>query len=91
MEPLRRFQAGASVDVDAPEIAFPPNGARIEGDILTVKVRDGIAPFIWLANGAPLATTRRRELVLDHLGRGFSDLTVIDAAGRSARTSIELR
>ena len=90
--PLRRFgDAAAMLDPSAPAIAFPPDGAVVEGAALTVKVRDGIAPFTWLADGAPVATSRSRELVLDGLGRGFSALTVIDAAGRSAQSHVELR
>ena len=82
---------GGSPERGGPEISFPPDGAIVEGEALTVKVRDGLGPFTWLANGAPLATTRVRELRIDHLGPGFSSLTVIDAEGRSARASIELR
>lgn len=90
--PLQRFgPPGGSPERGGPEISFPPDGAIVEGEVLTVKVRDGLGPFTWLANGAPLATTRRRELLIDDLGPGFSSLTVIDAAGRSARASVELR
>jgi penicillin-binding protein 1C len=32
-----------------------------------------------------------RETMLDRLGRGFVTLSVIDAEGRSARTTIRLR
>ncbi len=89
---LQRFRPpGTVADDGGPAIAFPPDGAVVEGDVLTVRVRDGTAPFTWLANGAPVATTRTRELALDTLGPGFSSLTVIDAMGRSARTRIELR
>jgi penicillin-binding protein 1C len=90
--PLQRFGAGVDGARDgAPAIAFPPDGAVIEGDTLTVKVRDGVAPFLWMANGAPVATTRNREVTLQDLGAGFSALTVIDAQGRSAQSSVELR
>ena len=90
--PLQVFrQRGESATTGGPEISFPPDGAVVEGDVLVVKVRDGLAPFTWLANGAPVITSREREVLLDDLGLGFSSLTVIDAAGRAAQADIELR
>ncbi len=90
--PLQVFrQRGISASTGGPEIAFPPDGAVVEGETLLVKVRDGLAPFTWLANGAPVLTSRDREVLLEGLGLGFSSLTVIDAAGRAAQASVELR
>jgi len=90
-QPLRRFGGPSDPVADAPRIAFPPDGAVVEGAVLTVRVADGIAPFTWLADGAPVATTHRREVALDTLGPGFAALTVIDADGRSARAAVEMR
>ena len=90
--PLQRFRPrGESLVDGGPQIAFPPDGAVVEGDVLMVRVREGLAPFTWLANGAPVLTSHAREVLLDDLGPGFSAVTVIDAAGRAARTRIELR
>ncbi len=90
--PLQVFrQRGESATAGGPEISFPPDGAVVEGDVLVAKVRDGLAPFTWLANGAPVLTSREREVLLDGLGLGFSSLTVIDAAGRAAQADVELR
>lgn len=90
--PLQVFrQRGISASTGGPEISFPPDGAVVEGDTLVAKVRDGLAPFTWLANGAPVLTSREREVRLDGLGIGFSSLTVIDAAGRAAQADVELR
>ena len=90
-QPLRRFAPPGAGGVDpGPEIAFPPDGAIVEGQQLTARVQGGVAPFTWLANGAPVATSRTRQTVLDGLGPGFADLTVIDAEGRSARVSFRL-
>lgn len=90
--PLQRFRPrGESVTDGGPQIAFPPDGAVVEGSVLMVRVREGLAPFTWLANGAPVLTSHAREVLLDDLGPGFSAVTVIDAAGRAARTQIELR
>ena len=88
--PLRRLHGddGAS---GGPRLAFPPDGARIEGLSLTARVDDGTAPFTWLANGRALGRTDGRALEMRDLGEGFSALTVIDAAGRSAGARVELR
>jgi penicillin-binding protein 1C len=92
-QPLRRFGEPGGAG-DAPEVAFPPDGARLAlpGDgLLTLKVARGHPPFTWLANGAPVLTGQhRREVVLDGLGPGFSRLTVIDAAGRSAAVGLRI-
>ncbi|KNG93826.1 penicillin-binding protein 1C [Pseudaestuariivita atlantica] len=92
--PLQRFRPrGEVARTDGPKLAFPPDGARVALDrgALTVKVRGGRAPFLWLANGAPVgARDHRLERVLDGLGRGWTEVTVIDADGRAARARVEL-
>lgn len=80
----------------APEIVFPPDGARVELATgaerlspLVLKLQGGRAPFRWLANGRPLTELSRRrtkEWLPD--GRGHSTLTVIDAAGRATSVRI---
>ncbi len=76
---------------EAPEIVFPPNGARVElasstdgGKLpLVLKINGGKAPYRWLANGAPLPdTSRKRTQRWMPDGPGFSNLTVIDANGK---------
>ncbi len=95
-EPLKHFRARDAAfgdDPDAPTVAFPPDGARIEtGDhLLTVKVRDGIPPFTWLADGRPILTrSHDRDTVIELPGPGFFTLSVIDAEGRAARTTVQL-
>lgn len=86
----------ASTRERAPQIVYPPEGARIDlgarsGEIspLALKLQGGRAPFRWLANGRPLAEISRRrtsEWMPD--GAGYSTLTVIDAAGRAASVRI---
>lgn len=90
-QPLQRFRPRNAPATGGPKIAFPPDGAAIEGESLVVKIRDGLAPFTWLANGQPVLTTRAREAELPPLGLGFSALTVIDAAGQSAAARVEVR
>jgi penicillin-binding protein 1C len=89
--PLQRFRRPGDAALDGgPAIAFPPDGSVIEGTVITARITDGTAPFTWLANGRPVATSQRRDVALPDLGRGFSSLTVIDALGRSAQTTIRL-
>lgn len=89
----------ASIREAAPQIVYPPEGARVELGVdtagapmpLVLKLQGGRAPFRWLANGKPLAETSRRRVnqwVPD--GAGFSTLTVIDAAGRAATVRVFL-
>ncbi|WP_425050964.1 penicillin-binding protein 1C [Psychromarinibacter sp. S121] len=95
-EPLKHFRtrdAAFGDDPDAPTVAFPPDGARIEtaDHLLTVKVRDGIPPFTWLADGRPILTqSHDRDTVIELPGPGFFTLSVIDAEGRAARTTVQL-
>jgi penicillin-binding protein 1C len=91
--PLQRFGARGAAPVDAPRLAFPPDGAHLPlaGQALTVKLRDGVPPFTWLADGAPVIVgTHRREAALDGLGKGHVTLSVIDAAGRADRVHVVL-
>ncbi|QXT41317.1 penicillin-binding protein 1C [Gymnodinialimonas ceratoperidinii] len=80
-------------DADGPAITFPPEGAVLAfqpGLPLTARVAEGTPPFTWLWNGAPVVTRRHdREIALE-IGAGFAELTVIDAAGRAARRTIEV-
>jgi len=99
---LRRFSSGRDVPDDArvaepaPQIVFPPEGARVElgtaGEAvapLALKLQGGRAPFRWLANGRPLdGLTRRRTASWQPDGAGFSTLTVIDAVGRTASVKV---
>jgi len=89
----------ATVREPAPQIVYPPEGARVELGVdtagmpmpLVLKLQGGRAPFRWLANGKPLPETSRRRVnqwVPD--GAGYSTLTVIDAAGRAASVRVFL-
>ena len=95
-QPLRRFIGRNAVfraAPDAPKLTFPPNGAtlaQLDG-VVPVKVRDGTPPFSWLANGQLIeAGVYRRETTLPDLGRGFSQLSVIDADGRASRVTVQI-
>ena len=97
--PLQRFRhsaMGARKGAPAPEIAFPPNGATVDLGMetgarapLTLKVRDGLPPFTWLANGKPLRVSRfDREVSFDPDGPGFLSISVIDRSGNAARSRL---
>ncbi|WP_431301030.1 penicillin-binding protein 1C [Tabrizicola sp. BL-A-41-H6] len=94
--PLQRFRSRSAAfagAVDAPAVAFPPDGAEVEllAAGLKVRVQGGTAPFTWLADGVPLAVALRdRETMLTLPGTGFVTLSVIDAEGRSARASVRV-
>ncbi|HEY0917972.1 penicillin-binding transpeptidase domain-containing protein, partial [Devosia sp.] len=99
--PLRRFR---HPDADmvrrdaAPEIAFPADGVDVDLGLrsgaaspLVVKVRNGVPPFTFFANGAPFgrsAFARQGSWTAD--GPGFVTLSVVDAAGRSDAVTVFL-
>ncbi len=95
--PLQRFrsrQAAFAPAADAPTIAFPPDGAELEPlpQGLLARVDGGTAPYSWLVDGRPVMTGQpSREAILPLQSKGFTTLSVIDAAGRSARTTVRLR
>ncbi len=96
-QPLQRFRSRSAVfeaAADAPQVAFPPDGAEVEllAAGLKVKVAGGTAPFTWLADGVPVIVgLEAREAMLALPGAGFVTLSVIDAQGRSARAAVRVR
>lgn len=96
-QPLQRFRprdaAFAEAPAGGPELTFPPDGAQVEVPEggLTVKLRGGVPPFTWLANGAPVMVgARARESLLPLPAAGFVTLTVLDAEGCSASAQVRL-
>jgi penicillin-binding protein 1C len=79
-----------------PEIAFPPDGARLEvgldqGGTLALKVRHGAPPFTWLADGALIGQEPyARTLTWAPPGPGYAVLSVIDGRGRASRVRVYL-
>jgi len=97
--PLRRVRSPGApelVGIPGPEIAFPPDGARVELGTakgpaagLAIEVRNGSPPFTWLANGVPVAHeafSRSSRWLPD--GPGFATLSVIDGRGQSGRVRL---
>ncbi|HKJ60540.1 MAG TPA: penicillin-binding transpeptidase domain-containing protein, partial [Hyphomicrobiales bacterium] len=105
--PLVRFRESAGTNSLAQDtanppvhIAFPPDRAELElvqesaGDTLPValKAEGGVLPLTWLVNGAPIdATPNRREAFWLPEGKGFVQLSVIDAEGNVDRVTVRLR
>ena len=100
-EPLRRFRHPDRDMVArdaAPEIAFPANGVEVDLGLATgaagplvVKVRNGVPPFTFLANGAPFersAFARQSSWTPD--GPGYVTLSVVDAEGRGDQVKVFL-
>jgi penicillin-binding protein 1C len=97
--PLRRFQpTGMATAAERPvRILFPPNGARLDvaaGDKLdpvALKIAGGAQPLTILVNGAPIATTAQRALLVAPDGPGFMRLTVMDAKGATDSVTIRVQ
>ncbi len=92
--PLRRFGGEEASPEGAPEIAFPPDGARLAraagtDRALIAKARGGRRPYHWLVDGAPVAVGAfDREIAVPLAGAGFHVITLIDATGASSRSTV---
>ncbi len=91
-EPLKTFrEKGLFAATTQPQLAFPPDGAQVDtgGAPVVARIRDGHAPFTWLADGVPVVVkSHDREQEIAIPGRGYLTITVIDSAGQSTRTRI---
>jgi penicillin-binding protein 1C len=96
--PLRRVDARGGTAAPQVEIAYPPDGARIDLQPdrpdaapapLILKARGGKTPLRWFVNGNPLplqAFARPNRWQPD--GRGFTEILLIDAAGAKATAAV---
>lgn len=94
---LQRLDPGppapANAPDKAPKIVYPPDGALIEwrGEELPLEAVGGKRPLRWLVDGRPLpAGVPRQPTYWRPDSVGFSQLIVIDADGRSARSTVRL-
>jgi penicillin-binding protein 1C len=92
---LRRLEprVPATSQPGGPKIVYPPDGALIEwrGEEVPLDAIGGKQPLRWLVDGRPLAPTPpRRGIYWQPEGIGFVQLTAIDAAGRSAHSTVRL-
>jgi penicillin-binding protein 1C len=97
--PLKRFRHPNDQMVAkeaAPEIAFPADGVDVDlgvnaGDVspLIMKIRNGVPPFTFFANGAPIGQSAfgRQETWMPD-GPGYVTLSVVDAKGRSDKVKV---
>lgn len=95
-QPLRKFRPrhAAFTAADAPKVDFPPDGAEVElmAEGILLRVRGGVGPFTWLADGKPVVVSARgRDQLVKMLGPGFVELSVIDSRGQSAQAKVRLR
>jgi len=82
----------------APEIAFPSDGVDVDLGLgsgadqsLIVKVRNGVPPFTFFANGAPFGRTAfARQNSWKPDGPGYVTLSVVDSTGRSDLVTVFL-
>jgi penicillin-binding protein 1C len=99
---LQRFrtrtqeQAGLRA-VQPPRIAFPPDGAVVsipsqgEPQVLALKARGGEGPLRWIINGVPLPQGSGSQINWTPDGEGFTQVTVVDIAGRSDTARVRLK
>jgi penicillin-binding protein 1C len=92
---LRRLEPGmpGTSRVRGPEIVYPPDGAVIEwrGEEVPLEAVGGKQPLRWLVDGKPLPQEApHRGSHWQPAGIGFMQLSVIDAAGRSAHSTVRL-
>ena len=90
---LARFDRTAAAA--GPQLSFPVDGTRLRiawaGDAaqaLPLRVDGGAAPYRWLVNGTPVAADRGGDAAWTPDGNGFAEISVTDAAGRSASAEV---
>ena len=95
-QPLQVFRGRHAVfekPADAPQLAFPPDGAVLQqsDQPLTLRLSRGVPPFTVFANGAPAGTgVFTRQVAIPRPGRGFSSISIVDAKGRSDQIEIRI-
>jgi len=91
--PAENDSASFALGLDNADSVYPPDGALIEwrGKEVPLEVIGGKAPFRLLVDGKPLPPAPPRQPIYwQPDGIGFALLAVIDAAGRSARSTVRL-
>ncbi|MGV3490929.1 MAG: penicillin-binding protein 1C [Devosia sp.] len=100
-DPLKRFRHPDEQKVTrdaAPQIAYPSDGVDVDLGIrvgnaspLIVKVRNGVPPLTFFADGAPFGRSALwRQETWQPSGPGFVTLSVVDAEGRGDSVKVFL-
>jgi penicillin-binding protein 1C len=92
---LRHLDPGAQAisQTGGPMIVYPQDGALIEwrGEDVPLEATGGKKPLRWLVDGRPLTPAApSRGIYWQPEGIGFVRLSVIDATGRSAHSTVRL-
>ncbi|MEO0620414.1 MAG: penicillin-binding protein 1C [Pseudomonadota bacterium] len=104
--PLRRFRFRARTeraDHTPLQIVFPPQNASLDlpptpdganshrARPIVLRAKGGVRPLTWLVDGKPIESPPHRDAAnWQPVGPGFSQVTVIDAAGAADRVSVRL-
>jgi penicillin-binding protein 1C len=89
-------QAGLRA-VQPPRIVFPLDGVTLslpppsEPQTLALKAKGGEGPLRWIVNGVPLAEGSGEQVNWTPDGEGFTQVTVVDVAGRSATSRVRIK
>ena len=91
--------APQAVNVPAPTISFPPNGATVpipdgkDGNkTIQLKADGGRGPLTWLVDGQLLGSFDRfSPVLLDPPGEGYARITVVDSRGLSDTSKVLFR
>lgn len=101
--PLKRFRTDqvahmhGPFDVEEVAISFPHDRSELDitergGEPLVLKASGGTLPLTWLVDGKPIASSaHRRTAFWVPGGRGFANVSVIDADGQAARVHVRLK
>jgi penicillin-binding protein 1C len=88
--PLVRFER----DNTPPHILFPPDGAEVWSDNehrSFVLAAEGHGRLAWYVDGKPLGRNVAGDTVWRPAVAGFYDLSVVDPAGRAARSRVRVK
>ncbi len=100
--PLQHFRRpNETVAITAstdPQIAYPLDGVQVDLGIaagdptpLMIKIRNGVPPFTFFANGVPIGRTPfDRSETWKPDGPGYVTLSVVDSTGKSDRVTVFL-
>ena len=94
-QPMREIASSGNVASvqSGPTIYYPPRGARVDinigTDALVVKLKQAKAPVTWLVDGTVVQQDPYAGALVWHpANSGYVNISVVDALGRSANTTV---